>query len=449
MPTGKLSRRRFLAGTALATGAAVAAPYVRGARAAGKLHVGFWDHWVPGANDTMTKLCREWGDRERVEVALDFITGVGEKNRIVIMTESQSRAGHDALAFPTWYAADQADKLVPVDDIMTDLIAQHGPVKRVAEYLGKVKGHWMAVPATVGSQAKPPCARIDLMRAHGGLDVTAMYPAGQPANRALEDQWTWDAFLAAAEKCHKAGYPFGLPLGGLSDAVDWVGALFASYGAQLVDEEAKITVDSSETRQVLEWAKRLVPFLPPDVFAWDDASNNKALIAGKSALIMNPPSAWAVAKRDARQIAEKLWTFGPPAGPKGRYTPYLPYYWGIWQFSTNQAAAKSLIRYLSQRSAVQQLVAASVGYDLPPFAKLDDFSTWADEGPPTGTLYHYPPRGDQITSLAAAPAPPRIANQIYVQATMTKMIARCTQGGDAIDKTIAWATQELEGFMRS
>jgi len=35
-------------------------------------------------------------------------------------------------------------------------------------------------------------------------------------------------------------------------------------------------------------------FLPPDVPAWDDASNNKWLISGKGRLIMNPPSAWAV-----------------------------------------------------------------------------------------------------------------------------------------------------------
>jgi hypothetical protein len=51
-------------------------------------------------------------------------------------------------------------------------------------------------------------------------------------------------------------------------------------------------------------------FVPPDVPAWDDASNNKWLIAGRGALIMNPPSAWAVAKRDAPQVAEQCWTHG-------------------------------------------------------------------------------------------------------------------------------------------
>ena len=59
MKRAPLSRRKFLAQTALATTAAVAAPYVRGAYAAGKLSIGFWDHWVPGANDTLTKLVQD------------------------------------------------------------------------------------------------------------------------------------------------------------------------------------------------------------------------------------------------------------------------------------------------------------------------------------------------------------------------------------------------------
>jgi hypothetical protein len=29
------------------------------------------------------------------------------------------------------------------------------------------------------------------------------------------------------------------------------------------------------------------------------------------------------------------------------------------------------------------------------------------------------------------------------------MVARCTQQGESIDQTIAWAQQELEGFLRT
>jgi len=41
-----------------------------------------------------------------------------------------------------------------------------------------------------------------------------------------------------------------------------------------------------------------------------------------------------------------------------------------------------------------------------------------------------------------------MAVQIYNQATMTKMVARCTQGGQTIEQTIAWAEGELQGFNR-
>src|SRR6202023_502217 len=305
-----------------------------------------------------------------------------------------------------WYAAGNADNLEPVDDIVNDLAQKYGKVTAAVEYLGKQKSHWVAVPATVGSQSKPPCARIDLFKQHVGLDLTQMYPAGSPPNKELADKWTWDLFLQAAEKCSKAGFPLGMPLGQTTDAVDWVGAVFASRGSVLVDQEGNVTVKSDATKQVLEWFKKIVPFLPPDVFAWDDASNNKWLISGKGALIMNPPSAWAVAKRDAPRVAEQLWTHGSPAGPKGRFAPFVPYFWRGWNFSKNQAAAKSLIVHLSQPSSAEKMVAASGGYDLPSFEKLTTFKTWAEEGPPKGTLYHYPnPYNHQTLSVAAAPAP--------------------------------------------
>jgi ABC-type glycerol-3-phosphate transport system substrate-binding protein len=184
------------------------------------------------------------------------------------------------------------------------------------------------------------------------------------------------------------------------------------------------------------------------VFAWDDSTNNKWLIAGKGALIFNPPSAWAVAVRDAPKIAEQLWTHPSPKGPKGRFDPGNPNFWAIWNFSPNKAAAKSLLTYLSQRPQVQQLVEASKGYDIPPFAGLHDFKTWEDEAPPKGTIYNYPPRGDVIASIAGAPAPLAVGNQMFAQATMTKMIAHCTQGGKSIDQAMDWAAGEIEGFTR-
>jgi ABC-type glycerol-3-phosphate transport system substrate-binding protein len=404
---------------------------------------------VPGANDSLTKLCNEWAAKEKVDITIDYITSQGDKNILTIAAEQQARSGHDILQMPAWQPLDKAESLEPVTDIVEKAIAENGKASGAVEYLGKLKGQWVAVPATNGSQVKPPCGRISQFKEMAGIDLVKMYPAGGPPDKELADKWTWDTFLAAAEKCHKGGSPFGLGLGQTSDSVDWVGAVFSSYGATLVDQEGNITVKSDAVKQVLEWFKKLAPFLPADTYAYDDASNNKILIAGKSALIMNPPSAWSVAKRDNPAVAADCWTFQSPKGPKGRYAPGQPYFWGLWNFSTNKAAGKSLLAFLSQRSSIEPMVAASNGYDIPAYANCLDFKTWLEVEPPKGTVYSYPPRGDTIVSLAAAPAPPKIANQIYVQATMPKMISKVTQEGLSTDKAIDWASSELEGFMRT
>jgi len=441
----KLTRRRFLATTAAST-AVMAMPHVRGAYAAGKLSMGFWDHWVPGANSATTALVNEWAEKEKVEVQIDYIPSQGNKLLITITAEGQARSGHDILSFPSWQPADHARSLEPVDDIMAQLIKENGAVTPIVEYLAKPDGHWLAVPSTVGSQIKGPCSRIDLMKQHAGIDVQALYPAGAPPKA---DSWTLDALLKAAEACHKAGFAFGIGLGTTADSVDSAGAIFQSFGAALVDAKGNVTVKSDPVRQALDYYARLARFFPPDAPAWDDSSNNKWLVSGRGALIMNPPSAWAVAKRDAPQVAEQCWTHGMPAGPKGRYAPFLPYFWGIWNFSKNKSAAKSLLVHLSQRSSAEKMVAASGGYDLPSFASFTDFKTWAEEAPPKGTLYHYPnPYKHQILSMAASPAPPKIAVQIYTQGLMTKMTVRHMQG-EPMEKTLAWAESEVEGFMRT
>src|SRR5579862_3029650 len=98
----KLSRRGLVVGGA-ALG--VAAPFVRGAYAAGKLSVGFWDHWVPNANDATQALVKEWGEKEKVEVRLDFITTQGSKLLLTGAAESQAKTGHDILAHTSFLPA--------------------------------------------------------------------------------------------------------------------------------------------------------------------------------------------------------------------------------------------------------------------------------------------------------------------------------------------------------
>ena len=445
------SSRGFTRRGALKLGAAATAlplVHIRTAGAAGKLTVGLWDHWVPAGNDIMRKQVTAWADQNKVDVQLDFITSVGLKNLLTLAAEAQAGTGHDIQAFPTWEVQHYADKLTPLDDVMGRLSGKFGQPNQICDYLGQVKGHWMAVPTSVGTQNKGPCGRIRVLKERAGLDVVAMYPAREE-HTAAADGWTFDAHLKAAEACQKAGMPFAIGLGQTTDSVDTAGALFRAYGAELVSDKGDITVDSDAVRQVLEHGAKLAKALPPDATSFDDASNNRALISGKAALIWNPPSAWAVAKRDAPQVAADCWTFPAPAGPKGRFMPYLPYFWGVWSFAQNKGAAKELIEYLMQQDKVQERVTVVSGYDLPPFPSMLEFPVWADVEPPKGTVFNYPIRKshNEQPHIAAFPAPPDIAVQIYNRGTMPTMLSKL-QSGQSAKEVIAWARDELEGFAR-
>ena len=445
--TGKISRRK-----ALKIGAAAGAlplVHIRTAGAAGKLSIAFWDHWVPAGNGIMQKQVDAWAAANKVDVQADFITGNGNKLLMTGTAESQAKTGHDVYTFYNWDVHNVWESLLPVDDVMTRLIAKHGAPSGTAEYLAKKKVGWVAVPTSSGTQNKTPCVRISWFRKNG-FDPQLVYPA-KAGHVDAQDGWTWDSLLKFAELAAKDGLTFGLGMGGNTntDATDTHGALFKAFGAALIDNEGTLQLQSPEVHAVLEFAQKLTKFYPPDAVSYDDASNNRALISGKSALIFNPPSAWAVAKRDSPAVAEDCWTIPSPSGPKGRYNPAATFFWGVWKFSSNQTAGKELIEHLMQREQVEERTTITEGYDLPPYAGLLDFKCWETVQPPVGTVYNYPSRPwhNAKPSLAASEAPPDIAVQIYNNAIHNQMMARISEN-QPIPQVLAWAKDQLEGFTR-
>ena len=446
MKTKSMTRRR-----AVQLGSAAAAlplVHIRTAGAAGKLNVGLWDHWVPRGNDVMKKQIDTWAEKNKVEVQQDYITSQGNKLLLTAAAESQAKTGHDFIPFLQWDTIAYAPDLEPVDDVIGHLSGKYGKYDPVIEYLAKSTGNWAAVPATDPTANLTCCARISMMKQHAGIDIQEMYPA-RPGDPAMGAKWTYDAFLKAAEACHKAGVPFGMGLGQTGDSVNNTGAIFNAYGAGLVNAKGEITINSDAVRQVMEYGQRFVKFLPPDTVSYDDASNNRALISGKSALIYNPPSAWAVAKRDAPEVANDCWTFPCPTGPKERSIPYVYVFYGIWKFGKNKSAAKDLIRFLMEREQIEERTSVVEGFNLPPQLSMSDFKIWEEVGPPKGTVYNYPirPWHNSKPSLAGYPAPPEIAVQMFNRAIIPTMWAKL-HSGQTIKQAIDWASHELEGFVR-
>src|SRR4051794_39374878 len=197
-----LLRSAAIGSTALAM--ATFKPFVHGATAGGTLNVGLWDHWVPGGNEPWKRLAREWGDKNKVDVRLDFITSQGDKLNLTIAAEAQAGAGHDILHLSDAQPGAYASRLEPVGDIASSLVERFGKPLEGARYGAFRDGTWNAVPISQGTMALPCCGRIDLLQNYAGLDVRKIYPADAPPDSELAEEWNWNNFLPAAEALNKA-----------------------------------------------------------------------------------------------------------------------------------------------------------------------------------------------------------------------------------------------------
>jgi ABC-type glycerol-3-phosphate transport system substrate-binding protein len=428
---------------ALALGATLPLVHIRSAGAAGKLAIVVPDHWVQEGNVVLRRQIQAFAEEHKVDVQADFLTG--PTNRSTLSAEGLAKVGHDLQVFPIWEVHNNADWLDPVDDVMAGLTRQYGPTNEICEYLGQQGKSWRAVPISTMSLYYCAMGRISILK-QAGVDVRAMYPA-RPEGSPEAANWTYDTYLKAAEACHKAGVPFGTGLGTTGDSVSWIGQMFASFGAELIDRKGEIQVESDAVRRALEYSQKLVSFLPENAVAYDDASNNRAYISGRAALIFNPPSPWAVAKRDNPAIAQDTWLFPAPAGPAGRFEAYTTNFWGVWSFAKNKSAAKAIITYLMQRERIQERCEATAGYDIPPFASMVDFPIWDKVGPPDGMCFNYPlrPIHKARPYIAMSPAPPEIAVRAYNRGTIGTMLARL-HTGQSVPQVVAWAKEELAGF---
>jgi hypothetical protein len=215
-----------------------------------------------------------------------------------------------------------------------------------------------------------------------------------------------------------------------------------------VNEKGDIVFDSDETRAALDYMKRLTQYMPKDIYAWDDAGNNKFIISGRGSAIQNPPSAWRVAVRDQPDVAAKLWHHDTPSGPKGRFRGSLPRMIGVWNFSKNKRAGKDLILHLLQKEQQDKLIEVSGGYDIPLIKAFNKHPAWKNASPPAGTLYNYPIQGDEFQMICGYPAPIPIAAPIYNEGLIPYTVAKVTQEGKSLDDAIKWAVNEIEGYMR-
>ena len=346
-----LSRRDFVRKTGLGMATASLATMLASRQAPAQikgtsLRILQWSHFVPAYDVWFDKFTKEWGDKNGVRVRVDRIPHLELPARIA--AEFAAGAGHDMIYFVgmiltgLYYRA-----LVDVGDLADQIGKRWGGWIPAAASPSIVEGKWHAIPDFY--ILLPMLWRKDLFDKQG-----------------LKPPDTWELARVAARTLKPKGHPCGIQFSHCNDAnLNWRSVMF-SFGAQEADASGQnILLDSKETREALRFAKALFDEgMTPEVFSWDDASDNRYLASGVASWIHDAISAYRTTEDTNPAVFENTSIGLEPQGAGGkRVSVANANAYAIWKFSKNPQAAKELLIHLADNW--KEAMTASRGYNMP------------------------------------------------------------------------------------
>jgi multiple sugar transport system substrate-binding protein len=397
----RLSRRDFLrlAGgavsvTALAACAPMAAPGAAptgsgAAEPAQARSLTVWAHrsFAPPADDVLLANINRWGQENNVDLDLVAEIEVPTMNeRLVAAIESRNlpdvsavAGGRIALHYPAGIYAD-------ISDLYGELADQYGGFFSPAEQMATIDGSQWVIPYSIDTSLF--YYRQDILDEKG-----------------LSIPTTWDEYVETMKAAQNPPDTFGAGIGlnlAAGDSEATFNLMKLGYGSSWVAEDGKtITINSPETREWLDYTVNTMyaaDIFPPDVFEWDNASNNAAYQNESVVSIHNPASVlvWLLANKP--ELADVTAIAGVPAGPQGQFmSAGVRVAWSIFNTvpQANQELGKDLLRYLMEPEQYEPWIA--LAFAAPSVAKYAEMDTWQDpqragflEASKTGILTGYP-----------------------------------------------------------
>lgn len=362
--TGQITNRReFLTAAgagALATGlgANIIIPG-RAQAARKKLRVLQWIHFVPAYDEWFnTKFTKEWGAKNDTEVIVENVGVVGLNARAT--AEVSAKKGHDLFLF-NWPPPQFEEHTVDLSDVYQKVERKFGrPIDLAVKstYNPKTKRYYAFSPSFTPD---PVNYRQDLF-AQVGL------PNGPR---------TWEEVRAAGARIKKQ---FGTPVGiGLAAEIDTgmaMRTIMYSWGASVQDAAGNLVLRSKQTLDAIKFVQTLYKeAMTPEVFTWDPASNNRAMIEGTISLTLNAISITRTAEKDNPEISRKIQLTKALKGPvRAIGLEHVMQCYVIWKFAENIDGAKQfLVDYVSN---FRQAFVAGEFFDFPCFAKtVPDLAT--------------------------------------------------------------------------
>jgi multiple sugar transport system substrate-binding protein len=152
---------------------------------------------------------------------------------------------------------------------------------------------------------------------------------------------TWETVLRAAPRLKANGHPIGLGMSNEIDSNMFLMSLMMCWGSFIQSRDHRVILNTKATRDVLAFARELYRRgMSNEIFAWQAASNNQAMVAGHLSMAMNAISITRTAELTNRDLANRISLSPIPAGPRGRFgLEHVMYTYMIPRWASNRRMA--------------------------------------------------------------------------------------------------------------
>jgi len=432
-----------VAGAALAPIYVACAPFQSSQQAGGKtLSIMQWNHFVPAYDSWFDKYAQEeWGPKNNIKVTVDHVNNLELPGRLA--GEAAGKTGHDIIQFAQQIQTFRfKNLLVDMGDVVDFAISKFGQPVKMAKDVGFLDGVWRGMPDFYIIIA--PMVREDLLQQVGGGKI---------------ETWEDVRAFAKATRQRTGNKMAGLAISHCNDANHNWRAIMWCYGASEVQEDGKtLSVDTKQFRDFLQFAKAFyTDAITPEVFAWDDVSDNRYLGSGEGSFIHDAISSIRSIQGSAKDDPKRIELYNsisiraPLKGPGGQHTMPDVNLYSIWNFSKNVDTAKQFLKdYISLGT---RLMKESLGYNMPFYENLFQKPMAVigenDSAPPLGKgdkkyekLQDY--KGSVVHTFGY-PGPPNAAAQsVLAEFHIPDIVGIYVRGNTTLEDTIKEAKRRLQ-----
>lgn len=419
------NRRDFLKTAGMAVGGASLATMLDARQAPAQikgttLRILQWSHFVPAYDDWFDGFVKEWGDKNGVKVRVDRIPHLELPSRFA--AEFAAGSGHDLIYFVgTILTGLYYKNLVDLTDVADKIGQKWGGWIPAAVPISLVQGRWHAIPDFY--IVAPMIYRKDLFDQNN-----------------LKAPDSWELARVAGRTLKAKGSPCGIAFSHCNDANLFLRSIVFSHGGQEADASGQnVLIDSRETREGLKFLKALFDeAMTPEVFSWDDASDNRFLASGVACWVHDAISAYRTTEATNPKVFANCQLALEPTGQPGKRVAIAnPNAYAIWKFAKNQAAAKEFLLYLADHW--KDAMVGSTGYNMP-FIKNGYQKPMPVIGtdPKLNVLQDFP----NIVSFAGHPGPFTTPVQEVVATFVFPDMCTRVARGQSPDEAIKWAMGE-------